>query len=818
MAWLSDLRLEFRHAARRLRRSPGFCAVVLLTLAVGIGGATTLFSVVDSVLLRPLPYPQPEQLVRVFETSREHSVERTGIASGNLAEWRKRSQSFSAIAGWYVMGRTLQTDAGVEVVRAAMVTADFFPVLQIQALHGRTPTAEETVRSLYNGAAAPVGTGLVVVISHAVWQARFGGDSGVIGRTVLIDRKPFQIIGVMAAGFQFPSADVDAWLPWGFRENPPKDQRYVQGLARVKSGTTLAQAQGELQSIAAQLGEEFPDSNKGWSTAIFPLQQEVTGTSGATLWVLFAAVCSILLIGCANVAHLQWIRAAQQKQETAVRLALGASPARLLQQFGAESAILAGAAGALGTLLAYVAVQALRILQSAQLPRAAEVSLHAPALLFAIAVTALAGLTTGLVPALGWDGRGLAPALREGGRGGTGARSSLRVRNLLVIGEIAAAVVLLVMAGLLGRSLLQLLAVDPGFAYRNVLVLPIFLDNNQYTSGAKVRTYYAELLAKLGALPGVVSVGGATALPASPLGPDFERPVWPEGTQPAPAEALRAAVRMVTPDYFRTLQIPILRGRAFGAEDSPEAPRVIIVNEMLASRLWPGEEAIGKQLVVDYSTAGTYPYQVVGVVRNVRFYGLRSNPQPEIFLPHAQRSYLVLNVALRSQQDPRALIPAVRRAVLEVDPGQPPQSIRPLEDLVGDTVAQDRLATRLFAGFSATALFLAMLGIYGVLAFRTAQRTQEIGIRMALGAEPAGIARMVVASGLLLAAAGAAIGLTLAAFSTRWVASLLYVVTPVDAPTFLAAGVTMVAVSAAACWIPARRAARVNPVDAVRQS
>ena len=814
---LQDLRLELTHAARRLRRSPGFTVVVALTLAVGIGGATTLFSVVHSVLLRPLPFPESEKLVRIYETNRELSIEETGAATGNVLAWRKRAPSFSGIAGFYVMGRTLQSDAGVEVLRAAQVTEDFFPVMRVQAALGRTVTAEETQRSVYNNAAAPVGTDLVAVISHKLWRRHFGGNAGIVGQTVMIDRKPWKIIGVMPESFQFPTADVDVWLPWGFREAPPHDQRYLQAIARI-GGATPAQAEGELQSVAAQLADELPTSNKGWSVKLVPLQTAVTGKSGATLWLLFAAVCCVLLIGCANVAHLQWIRAGQFQHETAVRMALGASPGRLLQQFGAESALLAAAGGTGGVLLSFAALQWLRWAQPAQLPRASEVSVHPLALLFAALVTLGAAAVAGLAPALGWRRTDLAPALREGTRNSSTSRAAHRARNALVVAEVAVAAMLLVIAGLLGRSLQQLFAVDPGFQARNVLVLPIFLDNNHYTTGAKTRAYYAALLEKLSALPGVVSAGGSTALPASPLGPDFERPVWAEGTQGSPSDALRADVRMVTPDYFRTLQIPLLRGRGFGAEDSPEAPRVIVVNEALARAVWPGEDAVGKQLVVDYSTAGTYPFQIVGVVGNVRFYGLRSEPQPEIFLPHAQRSYLVMNIALRATGDPRPLIPAVRRAALEVDPGMPPQSIKPLEDLLRDTVAQDRLATALFASFSGVALFLAMLGIYGVIAYRTAQRTNEIGIRMALGAAPGTIVRMVISSGVSLAAVGAAAGLALAAGSSRWVQSMLFGIAPLDVRAFFAAAVAIVLIAIAACWIPARRAARVDPVDALRHT
>lgn len=521
-----ELTQELRHAARRLRRAPGFTAVVVLTLAVGIGGATALFCVVNSVLLRPLPYPEPDRLVRVFDTNREQSIEKTGVATGNLLEWRKRTQGFSALAGWYVMGRTLRTDRDVDVVRSAQVTEGFFPALNVQPALGRAFNAEEIARSVLDNTAAPVGTDVVIVISHRLWRSRFGGDPAILDKTVFVDRHAMRIIGVMPADFSFPNTDVDMWVPWGFRENPPKDQRYVKGIARLALGQTIVQAEAALQSTAAQLAAEFPAQNKGWSPILVPLQEELTGATRPALLLLFGAVCCVLLIGCVNVAHLQLIRASQFARETAVRLALGASRGRLLQQFGAESLLLALAGGIGGVLLAAGALQWLRWVQPAQLPRASEVTLHFTALLFAAGVTLLAGIVTGFAPALGAARTQLTRSLNEGGRSGVAGKPAQRLRNGLVVAEIAAAVVLLVSAGLLGRSFVRLLAVDPGFNYRNVLVLPIFLDNNEYTSGAKVRAYYAQLTTKLASLPGVISVGGATALPASPLGPDWRACCW----------------------------------------------------------------------------------------------------------------------------------------------------------------------------------------------------------------------------------------------------------------------------------------------------
>jgi predicted permease len=816
VGWIHDLAQDLRYGARTLRKSPGFTVVALLTLALGIGGTTALFSVVDSVLLRPLPYPDPQHLVRVFDANRERGVVKSGVSLGNLMEWRRRTSAFSALAGWYKMGRTLRADQDAQVMRVAQVTEDFFPALRVYPAIGRVFTPEEVARSEFNRANAPLGTDLVALISDRLWRSRFGGDAAVLNRGISLDRRPVRIIGVMPQGFTFPSGDVDLWIPWGLGDDPPKDQRYVEGMARVADGYTIAQAETALAATAAHLAEEFPEQDKGWSARLVPLHEDVTGASRQALWLLLGAVLCLLLIGCANVAHLQLIRASRYTRETAVRLALGASPGRLLRQFATESLLLCACGGLGGVLLATGALEWIRWARPAQLPRSEEVSVHFPVLLFAAAVIVLASLATGIAPALGAIRNQLAPSLAEGGRSGVGGRATQRLRNALVIAETAAAVLLLVSAGLLGRSFARLWAVDPGFSYQNVLVLPVFLDSSEYTSGAKSRAYYAQLTAKLAALPGVVSVGGATTLPASPLGPDFERPVWAEGTAPAPAEALRADVRIVTPDYLRTLGTPVVRGRGFGFEDTPDSERVTLVNEKLAAQTWPGEDPVGKQLVVDYSTAGTYPYQVVGVVRNVRFYGLRSEPQPEIFFPHAQKPYLVMNIALRTHGDPRPLIPAVRRAVLEVDPAQPPQSVRPLEELVGDTVAQDQIATSLFASFSAVALFLAMLGIYGVMSCQVGQRTNEIGIRIALGAQSGRIFRLVVGQGMTLTLAGLAVGVLCAAAATRLLGKLLFGVTAHDPATFIATAALLSATGLVACWIPARRAVRIDPLAALR--
>ena len=696
---------DARYAARVLRRSPGLTLISVATMGIGIGASTLLFALVNSIVLRPLPYPDADRLVRIFDTNLEAGIDRAGAASGNVDDWRRRTTVFDGIAAFYAMGRTLSTGTDAEVVITAQVSRDFFPVMRVAPLAGRTFTAEETLRATFNSAAAPTGSDPVAILSHALWRQRFGADPAVVGRMVTLDRRAFKVVGVMPDGFAMPDRGVQIWIPWDISGERPRDQHYLVAVARLKPGVTLAQASAELNAAAGELARAYPATNRGWGVRLSPLRAETVGDTATTLWVLLAAVGLMLLVVCANVALLSLIRGLDRADEAAVRLALGASSGRLLREFLTESVLLAAMGGTLG---AGLAAAGLRLLpRTMDLPRVEEVALDVRVLLFVVAVTILSAALCGVPQA--WRRARLAPPLAGGSLRTTGDRHRHLFRDAIVVAQVAIAVVLLAGSGLLVRSFLRLRATDPGFDPRGVLVAPIFLDTQAYATGDHTRAYYRMLFERLASVPGVTAVGGATTVPTSPLGPDFERPVWPEGSPPDGARRTPASVRMVTPGYFAALRLRIADGRAFDDRDQPGAPRVIMVNETLARRLWPGSRAVGRQLVIDYSTAGTYPSEIVGVVGDVRFRGPRSDPAPEIYIPHAQRPYLVMNVVVRSAGDPRALVPAVRAALKDIDPQKPAQGLYPLEELIGATYARDRQAMVTLLVFAGTAIALALL-------------------------------------------------------------------------------------------------------------
>ena len=731
---LESLGRDLVYAWRTLRQRPAFLSACVLTIALGVGASTALFAVLDAVVLKPLPLPEPDRLVRIHDTNPAAGAMRTGVASGNLADWRRRTRTLRGLAGHYTMGRTLTLGADSEVVLTAQVTGDFFPVLGVPALVGHTFTPEETAAGLFNTAAAPIGGDPVMVIGHALWLRRFGGDPGAVGRTVTLERRPFRIVGVMPPHFAMPEPSVQVYLPWGFNGKEPRDQHYLEAVARLAPGVTLAQAQDDLRGIAAALADEHPGTNAGWSVTLVPLREDLVGDAGRTLVALLGAVCLVLLVACANVALLSLARGLEREHEALVRLALGASRRRLVRQFLMESLVVCGLGGALGALFAVAGI-ALVAPGEAGLPRAHEVALDWRTLAFAglaiAAATLVSGLPTAWRLASGEPAAGLAGTPARVARGG----NRLSLRDGLVVAEVAMAVALVAGASLLLRSYRRLQAVDPGFDASRVLVAPIFLDMEGYGRDGRSRTYYAQLVERLEALPGVVSAGGATALPASPVGPDFERPVWPDGAPENEHARWRAWVRMVTPRYFETLGMRVVDGRAFDGRDGPDGARAVILSRGLARALWPDGRAVGRRLVVDYSMAGTYPYDVVGVVDDVRFGGPRQQPRLEIYLAHAQRPYLVMNMAVRAKGDPRHLAPAVRAVLHELDPTMPPHGLHALSDLLGATYARDRQAMRVLSAFAVAAALLALLGIHGILTHRVRERTREIGIRMAVGAD-----------------------------------------------------------------------------------
>jgi predicted permease len=810
---LEDFYKDAKYGFRSLKKSPGFTLVAILSLALSIGGCTALFSLLHGILLRPLPFPDPDQLVEIHDRNGELGLEKNGVSAPLVEDWRRLVSGLEGVSAFFTMGRTLSGDGDSEVVLATQVTADFFHIFRIQPLLGRTFTAEETARTQYNSANGVATSDPLVVLSHGLWSRRFGSDPQIIGKTVTLDRRLWKVIGVMPSHFDMPSSPA-LWIPWGMKPNHARDQRFAKCVARLKSGKTAQQVEAEINAVTQRLALNEPES-RGWESRVTPLQEAMTGDVKGILWVLLTAVALVVIIACANIAVLQLSRTSARLQESYIRLALGAGRMRLIRQFFIESALIAAVGGIFGVLIAYWGIEWLQRVQP-NLPRLKEISLNNSVLLWSFTLTAFTTLLFGLGPAVVGVGNSRTPLTGADGLRSTVDASGQRFRNTLVVLEIALAFVLLTSSVMLIRSFARLRSVDPGFNPRNVLVAPIFLDMEKYGSGSKTRNYYKLLFEKLLSVPGVKSAGAATALPASPLGADFKRPVWDSRSANINSWKRFADVRMVTTDYFRTMGMRILEGRGFSSLDSPDAPGVVMVNELLARQIWPKGDAIGKELVVDYSTSGTYGYQVIGVVKNVRFHGLRSVPRPEIYFPHAQRSYLVLNVAIRTTVDPRLLIPEVRKVLLQLDPEKPPHNLTALEDLVDATVMRDRYAMMLVTSFAAVAFVLALLGIYGVLAYYVRQRVREIGIRMAIGAKQGQIVRWITGQGIRLLLAGLVIGLIAAAGFARLLASLLYEVSPLDLFSYTAAIFCLCATAILASWLPARRASKINPNLALR--
>jgi putative ABC transport system permease protein len=807
---------ELRHAARVLGRSPGTTVVSVVTMTVGLGASSALFALVDSILLRPLPYPQPEALVRVFDTNERTGVERSGVATGNLFEWRTRTSAFSGMAGYYAMGRTISNGVDAASVVAAQVTDDFFPVAGVAPMLGRTFIRAEFEAATFSSAAMPTGSNPVVVLAERLWRSRFGGDPAIVGRTVQLERLPFTVIGIMPEGFALPSAEVQAWIPWRIDGTSPRDQHYVGAIARMAARMTLNDAEQRLASVAAELAAAYPATNEGWSVRLVPLHEDVVGASSNVLWLMLAAVGLLLLVACANVALMTFTRGLDRAGEAAVRLALGASPPRLVREFLMESAILSAAAGTLGLALAWATIRALPTL-APDLPRLAEVRLSPLACLFALGATTVSAVLSGLPHA--WRRARLNPieALSDASLRTTRAGSHTTLRHAVAAAQVALSVVLLTGAGLLVRSVQALSTAETGFDARGVLVVPVFLDSQAYKNGDQTRTYYRTLRERLAALPTVTSVAGATTVPTSPLGPDFARPVWRQDSEPGGAARVPAAVRIVTSGYPATMGLRLAAGRAIDDRDSAASPRVVMVSEGLARQLWPGETAVGRQLVVDYSTAGTYPYEVVGVVGDVRFRGPRSSPEREIYLAHAQRPYLTMNVVVKSSGDPRRLVPGVLRAMREIDPNKPPQAAHALEDLLQSTYARDRLTMTVLVGFGTTATFLAMLSVYGVLSRLVRERTRDIAVRMAMGASGVDLLKWVSRIGARLVVSGVVLGLMATVMASRTMERFLFGVEPTDPYTAAAVVVLVSVVGGIATVLPWYRASTVDPLAILRR-
>lgn len=817
---MNTLWQDLRYALRRLKLKPGFTIVVVLILALGIGANTAIFSVVNSVLLAPLPYQDPDRLVVVKETNPAKSVERNSVSPGNFLDLQQ-SQLFDSVTAFYETATTLQGTQDTEQVATAQVSVEFFKTLGVK------PALGQPLPEGISGAAFEVGRFMsgdrMVVISDGLWKRRYVSDPSIVGKKITINGSDWEVTGVMPAGFSVPSKETDLWLPWDiartynaqrFPKGPPRDWRFLHTVGRIKPDTSTEETENRLSLFFGGLAERFPETNRGWTATVVPLHEEVVSSSRLILWVLSGAVGMVLLLACANVAGLVLAQSAARKREFALRLALGASRPRVVRQQLTESFVLAFTSGVVGVGLAWLGLDLLLSLAPVDTPRISEVAIDARVLVFALVISIATAVIFGLLPALKSSKTELFTTLKDAGaKGLTGRLSNHRLRNAVVIAEVSLALVLVTCAGLFVRSFVQLISVDPGFNSENLLTMHITLDGATY--GSRSGEYYRQLIERLEALPDVTSAAAVTTLPMSDVGVDFARPYWRQGDAEPVGDGDKVAVRMATPGYFKTMGISLLQGRGFTEQDRRDTVSVILVNKTMADKVWPNENPVGKRLMLDYNR-GKYAYEVVGVTGGIRYYGLKTDPRPEVFIPHAQNAYLPMNLVVRTASDPNRMVETIKAQVREMDPTQAVSNIRTMETLVSRSVATDRFSMWLLGLLASLALALAATGLFSLLSYLVSQRTHEIGVRMALGARQHDIFRLVLGQGALLLGAGLAIGLGASLICARLFSSLLFETSATDPLTFMITPALLSLAALLACYIPAQRATKVDPLVALR--
>ncbi len=810
---------DLRFALRVLARSPGFTAVAVAVLALGIGASTAIFSVVDTVLLRPLPYQDPDRLVVVQEGLPKLGPDARGIPlpAPDVLDFRQQNRVFSFLAAYRNSQFDLAEGGEPERITGARVSASLFPMLGIPPARGRAFTEEEDQPGR-----------LVVVLSDGLWRRRFASDAGILGRTVRLNSQPHTVIGVMPRGFSFPqrgprfhAEPAELWVPMAFTPGELRtrgDSFNYCVLARLKPGVTLERANADIETIARRIQELYPPLVRKDFTveaSAVPYRGQVVSGVRTLLVALLGAVGCVLLIGSANVANLLLVRAAGRHKELAVRVALGAGRLRLIRQLLTESVVLALAGGLLGVLLAFWGSRLLVAAIPGNIPRAQEVAVDLRVLAFTLALSLASGVVFGAIPALAALRANVGEALKEGGRTPSAGAGRGRLRGALVISQMALALVLLIGAGLLVRSFVRLLQTDPGFRPQHVLTVSVSLSGARYGKPGQAQAFFQRLLERLASLPGVQSVGAATTLP---LEPDWTRVMTAEGQPEPPAGKFPIlAHTAVRGDYFQTMGIPLKRGRLFTPDDQPQAPREVIVSETTARRFWPGLDPVGRRVKWGLKESPVPWLTVVGVVGDVKSGRLDAETQPQTYEPSRQvPGRWAWFVTVRAEREPVSLASAVRAEARALDPEQPVTKVRTMEQVISQSTAPRRFNTFLLVVFGAAALLLAALGIYGVMAYSVARRTHEIGVRLSLGARPADVLAMVIRQGMTLVVAGLVLGLAGALALTRVIAGLLYGVQPTDPVTFVAVSVLLAAVALAATWLPAHRAMQVDPAVALR--
>ncbi len=801
--WMHALREDIRYALRLMTKQPGVTAIAIVTLALGIGANTAIFSAVNAVLLRPLPYADPPRLMTLWEKRAAEGVQDNVVSPADFLDWARLSTSFESMAGQSFMTTDLTGVGDPTRLFASAVSPSFFNVLGVQPALGRQFREDEAI----------VGKHRVAILGHALWTQRFGSNPAIVGQTVALSGVAHEVVGVLPADFEFPD-DTEIWLPLAFAANPTRSSHYLSVFGRLKPDVTLTQARADMDRLAASLEAANPDANRGHGAFIVPMSERLKDPLRASLWLLLAAVGFVLLIACVNVANLLLAKAANRRREIAVRSAVGAGRGRIAGQMLTESIVLGLAGGGAGLLVAWWAIGALRQIapDGVAVVGLSHLRLEPRVLLFTLALSVLTGIVFGLLPAYNLAGQDVNVALKDGGRAPVGVKR--RLRMALVVSEIALASLLLVAAGLTVRSFQALLRSEPGFVADGALTFNIALPIARYREADAQLQAFDQIAGRLRSLPGVTAAGATSHLPLG--GEDARRGVGIEGRTPTPDTPTRAHVRAISPDYIAAMGMTLVGGRHFGGADRATAPMVVIVNETMARRYWPPDVSpIGKRLMMG---GPDQPWrEIVGVVKDVKFWGLNSPVNPEMFFPEAQYPFPFRTFVVRTgTANPVGLASAVREQVRQTDPNLPVSNVRTMSDLTSKSVAAQRSGMLLLTIFGALALILAAAGIYGVMSHMVALRTSEIGIRMTLGAQPSSVMALILKEGLGQAVAGLVIGLTSGVFVMRAFRALLYGIQPADPLTVVVVAGLLLTTATVACIIPARRAMRIDPMQALR--
>ena len=800
MLFAAQMLRDARHALRQLVRTPVFSIVAVLTIALGVGATSAVFSVVNGILLRPLPFHDPDSLVSLHEVVPQFG--KFLVAPATFLDWRNQNTVFERLVASFSPTETLTGGGEPERVQAALVSWDTFHALGVQPALGASFTADDD---------RPKGPA-VMVISHGLWQRRFGGDPAIIGRSVSVSGTPVTVLGVMPSGFYFPNRAAELWRPIGIDPaNAPRGAHFLAVVGRLKPGADVGQADAEMKVIADRLGRQYPENSANESVSVVMLHENIVGPVKRMLLTLLAAVGVVLMIACVNVANLLLVRASVRQKEIAIRSALGAGRRQIVGQMLSESFVLATAGGALGLLLAYLAIAPLQSLSAGSLPRVADIGIDRQVVLFTLVASLVTGLLFGLAPAWHASATRLSGILKDAGRWSSGSAGRW-VRSGLLVVEVAMSIVLLVGATLLLRSFARLGDVEPGFQAERVLAFQVATPRARYPEEANRAAFFDALLERLSLHPAVRAAGMIQTLPLrgsySLSFQVMERPPVSESEQPS------ANHRVVSPGYFSAMGVPLRRGRLFTAKDTAESPMVAVVDESFVRRHFPSEDPIGHRLDIGNST--DVPYEIVGVVGDVLHGTLDAAPAPTMYVPHRQDVFSTMWVVARTDGDPEALAGPVKQVLRELDDQIPAFAITPLATIVSESVAPQRFAMLLVAVFAGVALLLTAVGLYGVVAYSTSQRTREIGVRLAMGATGGDVLRLVVGGGVKLATIGIAIGLASAAALARFVEAMLFEVTPSDPASYAATAIMLLAVAVAACYVPARRASRVDPLTALQ--